>query len=283
MLLPHEKWLQYFNDASPIIDSTHLTSLLTYGKFVRGIATGANEYFALPMSTMRRMGMESYDVIPCITKSMQVQTRVFTESNFDDLVENDKPVFLLSTSNNMSAGLKKYIEEGEKMGYHKRPLTSHRKPWYKLEHRSPAPLWFGVFSRGGLKIIRNYTNVRTLTCFHGFVPNSLGEKYIDHLFLYLLSRTGKSLLSLNMRRYGNDLNKFEPSDINQAICPNVAWFDYMSSLDLNEEIAYVNDYGVISERAEAMFSCLVERSARSATVVRNEPSNDAKAEPREKE
>ncbi len=67
-----------------------------------------------------------------------------------------------------------YIKEGEKLGYHGRYLTKTRNTWYKIEKRKPAPILFGVFSRGRLKVIRNFTTAINFTCFHSFYPNKFG-------------------------------------------------------------------------------------------------------------
>lgn len=257
-LQPNEKWLKYFESDLHAVGLQNLVPIFNYGTFSRGIATGANEYFALSISNARRIGLRSDEIMPCITKSAQVKSRIFTQAHLDSLIDSDAPVLLLNIQSNPSIGAKNYLEEGEKLGYQNRYLTKARKPWYKLERRSPSPLWFGVFSRDGFKVIRNHTNALNLTCFHGFSPNIFGNRYIDHLFIYLLSSAGRTVLSLNMRKYGDALDKFEPNDLNKAMCPSIEWLDRISHSDIQEELAYISNFGKLSEHGEAMFSGLIE-------------------------
>ena len=110
-------------------------------------------------------------------------------------------------------------------------LTKQRKPWYKLESRLPAPILAGVFNRGRLKVIRNFTNAINFTCFHGFYPNLFGDRYLNRLFVYLISDLGQKILMTNKRQYGNNLDKFEPRDLNEGNCPTIAQFEQVLESD----------------------------------------------------
>jgi len=129
-----------------------------------------------------------------------------------------------------------YIKQGENLGYHKRYLTKTRNPWYKIEYRKPAPILFGVFSRGRLKVIRNFTTAINFTCFHSFYPNIFGQHLINKLFVYLLSDTGQEIINTNKRSYGDNLDKFEPGDLNDSFCPNQKQFAKISNEEAQEVI-----------------------------------------------
>lgn len=257
-LQPDEKWLRYFEPCLQDVDSRNLVPISTYGTFSRGIATGANEYFTLSINKASQIGLRSDEFVPCITKSAQIKSPIFTHRHLDSLINGEAPVLLLNIQGSPSSGAKEYLMEGEKVGYQRRYLTRTRNPWYRLENRVPSPLLFGVFSRGGFKVIRNHTNALNLTCFHGFSPNILGDRYIDHLFIYFLSGAGRAIISLRMRRYGGALDKFEPNDLNKAMCPSVEWLDQISLLDVQKELVYINNFGELSSRGEAMFSGLIK-------------------------
>jgi adenine-specific DNA-methyltransferase len=273
-LRPNEKWLNYFESDLHSVGLQNLVPISSYGSFSRGIATGANEYFALPISHTRIIGLRSDEFVPCITKSVQVKTPIFTQSCLDLMIDSDAPVLLLNIKSNPSIGAKKYLDMGENRGYQNRYLTKTRKPWYKMEKRSPSPLWFGVFSRDGFKVVRNRTTALTLTCFHGFTPNIIGSKFIDHLFLFLLSKAGRTVLSLNMRKYGDALDKFEPNDLNNALCPCIEWLNGISITSIKDELSYVSDHGKLSDRGEALFSSLIE----STTEAQQEPKVENNSE-----
>lgn len=111
-----------------------------------------------------------------------------------------------------------YIKNGEREGVHLRHLTSHRKPWFAVEKRHPAPIWVSVFNRSGLRFVRNEAGVANLTTFHCIYPQPslFNEVTTDLLFAYLISDTAKLIFEDNMREYGNGLKKFEPNDLNKG-------------------------------------------------------------------
>ena len=206
-LVPEDNWLLYFDDSPIVVDHAKAVPLAHYGRFSRGIATGANKFFALKPSKAKELGLTELEAVPSITKSMQISAPIFTDADYADLVRRDERVLLFNANGQISDSASAYIRYGELKGFNQGFITKSRNPWYKMEKRSPSPLLLGVFSRGGYKVVRNKASVLNLTCFHGFQPNIWGEKYIDHLFLYLQS-AGREISSLSMRRYGDALDKF---------------------------------------------------------------------------
>jgi adenine-specific DNA-methyltransferase len=276
-LLPIEKWANYFEiDHKPAFHK-QLVPISEYGGFSRGIATGANEFFTLSWKQISDMGLQNNEYIPCITKSAQVKSIIFGEDDLQKLQQNDAPVFLLNLYGSLSESASKYIAEGEKSGFHRRYLTKNRKPWYKIEKRNPSPILLGVFSRDGYKVIRNYSSCLNLTCFHGFQPNIFGAKYVDHLFLYLMSESGRKIISQNMRTYGDSLDKFEPNDLNKALCPSMEWLDQISLDVIEEELQYLKENNKLSSTCDALFANLLNPEltniAKPNTVVNSSLSH----------
>lgn len=263
-LNPKTKWLTFFDTTLNI--STHkkfnknLVPITYYGKFKRGIATGANEFFALRRSEIEKLGILSAETAICLTKSQQVKSAVFNEDDLNLLIEKDEPIFVFNPTTNfesLSPEAKNYISFGEQQGYHERYLTKTRKYWYMLEKRPPFGILFGVFSRGGYKVIRNTTQAISLTCFHGFEATGSSEKYLDKLFLFLKSEIGNTLLHENKRVYGKSLDKFEPSDLNNVLVPTPAFLDSICNRtveNLLARIAINNDKNL--EEINILFSQL---------------------------
>ena len=210
--------------------------LSLYGTFTRGIATGANNFFALTKSKIAALNIDDNNLCGCITKSQQVRKAMFTEDDFYTLYNADKPVHCLDVKDHEKQEIRNYIKQGENLGYHERYLTKTRSPWYKIEYRKPAPILFGVFSRGRLKVIRNFTTAINFTCFHSFYPNMFGEQLINKLFVYLLSDTGQEIVKTNKRSYGDNLDKFEPGDLNDSFVPNQNQFARMNNRDAQKVI-----------------------------------------------
>jgi len=272
-LNPRDRWLRYFEANQSPVKLDDLVPLYTYGAFARGIATGANEFFVLRPSQVASLGLSISEVLPCITKSCHIQRPIFTSSDFDHMVKRDLPVWVFNAGKFPSRQAVLYLRYGEQKGFHNRYLTRNRNPWYSLESRQPSPIWVGVFSRDGYKVVRNYSKALTLTCFHGFQANLFGASFVDQLFLYLMSATGRQIVGRNIRKYGDSLDKFEPNDLNHALAPSSEWFSANLSKQLvREEMEQIKKIGKISAHAEHIFADLL--------VDRGEPSARENASPK---
>ena len=230
-VLPREA-LPFNRKWSPIISSLYenidavagSAKIYEYGGFSRGIATGANAFFSLNREKIRTWGLGG-NYRKCITKSPQVKKLVFTETDFIKLEKSGAPIYCLDVKKRHGRKAANYIRYGQSLGFHERYLARNRAPWYRLEARDPAPILVGVFNRGKVKVVRNFTDAINFTCFHSFYPNMFGEGYVNRLFVYLVSTAGQKAIMANKRRYGAGLDKFEPGDLNECRCPSAAQFD----------------------------------------------------------
>jgi adenine-specific DNA-methyltransferase len=214
-LEPEIKWKQYF-------EKQHQSSLLVpftkYARVMRGIATGANDYFTFSKKDLDKFQIDKKYVVPCLTKANHVPRNIFTEDDFEKLISQNKKAYLLYVNGKgIDEYLKNYFDIGESKGIHKKYLTSHRSPWWLTEERRPAPILVIVFGRKGLRFMRNETELRNLTCFHSIYPSANGEKFINILMAFLITETAQKILGAEKREYGNGLEKFEPNDINKGL------------------------------------------------------------------
>ncbi|MGK7883260.1 MAG: class I SAM-dependent DNA methyltransferase [Crocosphaera sp.] len=236
--LPHnQKWTPIILSlVSPQKIPEGFCKLSEYGTFKRGIATGANDFFALNKSKIEQLQLNDKNVCLCITKSNLIKQAIFTDNELESLIEHNKNIYCLDVKQSNDKAVINYLKLGEEKGYHQRYLTKNRNPWYKLEKREPAPILFGVFNRGIIKVIRNFTAAINFTCYHGFYPNILGHNLIDQLFIYLISDLGQEIIKMNKRSYGNNLDKFEPRDLNNSCCPNIDQFNSIKQQEVKEII-----------------------------------------------
>ena len=257
-LNPNSKWLTHFDSTNHSVKMSEVVTLNHYGGFSRGIATGANAFFAIKPSVASAIGLQSDEWLPCISKSEQIRKPTFSVADYEYLVRKDAPVLLFRAGHSPSQEAARYIGFGESKGYHLRFLTKNRSPWYKTETRNPSPLLVGVFSRGDYKVIRNTSGAVNLSCFHGFRPNFYGNYYLDHLFLYLSSQSGRTIVSLSMRKYGDSLKKFEPNDLNEAYVPSPTIFDEIPNEEVKNAVRYVEETGSVPEDIDRFFGNLIE-------------------------
>jgi len=226
-LEPEVKWRKYYQEQNGI-RYKNLIPFSSVAKVVRGIATGANEYFTFSKSKANQYGIDKKYLLPCICKAVDVKDNFFTEDNYQSLIKSDRQTYLLNANGSKDENVLKYIDLGEKTGIDKKYLTACRTPWYSLENRPPSPIWVSVFNRSGLKFIRNEANISNLTTFHCVYPvqNSLFDNVnVDVLFAYLLTDVARKIFEDNRREYGNGLQKFEPNDLNKAMMLDLTMLD----------------------------------------------------------
>lgn len=264
------KWRSYF-PGTESIDKTasNLVPFSTFGRFSRGIATGANEFFAMRPSTADEHNLPLDCLIRCLCKARQASRKTFSSHDFERLRQSDQPVYLFDGEAISNKAVDRYIRSGEISGYQYRYLTKMRTPWYALEKRAPSKIWVCVFGREGIRFIWNESNCISLTCFHVFQPSSAGEAYVPILFLYLNSFTGRTFLEVEKREYGGGLEKYEPNDINKALAPD---FGMLAKIQLQRLIelqtAYIDaEEGSAEEEtalreADTIFEVLIDGGSR---------------------
>lgn len=219
---PKAKWNEYFN-FNKKESYNNLIKFSKLAKVKRGIATGGNAFFTLNKKQIETLGLSSDSLVKCICKSPDIKKLVFQESDFQELYSSNKKVYIFNGSNATNERDFDYINYGETNGFDKSYLTSHRSPWYSLENKEIAPIWISVFNRNALKIVRNETQCKNLTTFHGVYLNEEynNDKTANILFCYLLTPISQYILKTNKREYGGGLDKFEPNDLNNAQILNI--------------------------------------------------------------
>lgn len=217
--LDHQKkWNVYF-DFSTTTPSRHLIPFSSIARVKRGIATGANDFFALKKEQIDGLNLSTEALLKCICKSADVKKLIFQEADFKKLYDSNKRVYLFNGAKASTQSDLQYIQYGESKEYHKSYLNAHRAPWYSVENKEIAPIWISVFHRASLKVVRNETEAKNLTTFHGIYLQDRynNEKFINVFFCYLLTPICQSILAECKREYGDGLDKFEPNDLNNAM------------------------------------------------------------------
>jgi adenine-specific DNA-methyltransferase len=236
-LNPEIKWRAYYQ-AQNALKYKHLVPFSNYGKVVRGIATGANDFFVFNASKAQEFGINPKYLLPCICKAQDAKKSFFTKSDVEELRTTDKSIYLLNAAN-ADESVKAYLKMGETQDIHKRFLTASRNPWFSLENRPPSPIWVSVFNRNGLRFIRNEANISNLTTFHCIYLNLFSTPKTDLLFAYLLTDVSRHIFEDNRREYGNGLQKFEPNDINKSLMLDLEQLDAATE---NEILGYYHLY-----------------------------------------
>lgn len=200
--------------------ASRLVPMEQIAQVMRGIATGANNFFTLTKDEIQEFGIKEY-AKPCITKAHFAPYLDFTSADFQKLVESSKKTYLLDFKTRLSPEAVNYIKRGESLGIHRRFLNSHRTPWYAMEKREPAPIYVNVFARGQFRFVLNRAKILSLTCFHYIYPKFSDLNKIKALLAYLNCSIAHQELSMQMRKYADGLIKYEPGDIRKILVPDM--------------------------------------------------------------
>lgn len=191
--------------------------LKALAKVVRGIATGANEFFALPTQEVIQRSLEPF-VVRTIQRNREVQDIILDEAAWQMLLNEGKRVWLLylnSEDLNGHPEVLNYIAEGETKGFHNRSLVQTRKRWYFMEQRDVPAIFFTILTRGNPRFILNKAGVRPLNMFSLIYPGDHVVKAdcVELLWALLNSTFSTSKLHSISRTYGGNTLKVEPREL----------------------------------------------------------------------
>jgi adenine-specific DNA-methyltransferase len=185
-------------------------------KIVRGIATGANDFFVLPTAQVKQRALEPH-VVRTLQRNREVQDIILDEARWQALSDEGKGVWLLYLNGGVSAPqlLLDYLAEGEARGYHQRSLVQTRKRWYMMEQRDVPPIFFTILTRGNPRFILNRAGVRPLNMFSLIYPNRYVTDADATELLWVLLNSDFSLSRLHSvsRTYGGNTLKVEPREL----------------------------------------------------------------------
>ncbi len=192
-------------------------TLADFAHVIRGIATGANEFFFLTREQAKKIGIPDTFLLPAVGRTRDTEGEYFTCEALARLEEKGRPTRLFFPNSSrweaMPETVKNYILEGERMGLAKRSLISTRKPWYKMEVRKVPAFLFAYLGRRNARFIKNDAGVVPLTGFLCIYPRSNDEQYIKKLWAILRHPDTISNLQLVGKSYGSGAIKVEPRSL----------------------------------------------------------------------
>ena len=198
----------------PINRSLGTPILNDFATVLRGIATGANEFFFLTKRRAKELGIPPEFFVHAIGRTRDVVGDTITEDRLKELDAAGRPTLLLSLDsrmfNNFPLPVREYIRQGEKMELPSRTLIASRRPWYKMETRRPPSYLFAYLGRRNARFVRNTAGVVPLTGFLCVYPRKTDHDYIEKLWRVLNHPDTIANLSLVGKSYGGGAIKVEP-------------------------------------------------------------------------
>jgi adenine-specific DNA-methyltransferase len=116
----------------PSSGTWHGAVLGDFAYVLRGIATGANEFFFLTQARAEELHIPTEWLIPAVGRTRDVQGDVITTDTIRGLKASGRPTLLLSLDATPLEALPKpvreYVRHGQELGFNKRSLIGTRKP-----------------------------------------------------------------------------------------------------------------------------------------------------------
>lgn len=194
-----------------------------FAKVLRGIATGANEFFFLTKNQAAELEIPDEFLIPAIGRTRDVIGDEITGTTIKTLEAAGRPTLLLSLSGRplerFPHAVREYLKKGEAMGLPKRSLIATRQPWYKMEARPVPPILFAYLGRRNARFIRNLAGVVPLTGFLCVYPHQKDPSFVDKLWKILRHPKTIANLSLVGKSYGAGAIKVEPRALESLPLP----------------------------------------------------------------
>lgn len=115
--------------------------------------------------------------------------------------------------------IERFLKLAREDGAHRGYVASHRRTWWSVGLRNPAPILSTYMARRAPAFSRNLASARHLNIAHGLYPREpLSDRMLWNLIEYL--STGVSIV--DGRTYAGGLTKFEPGEMERLFVPGPA-------------------------------------------------------------
>lgn len=194
-----------------------------FARVMRGIATGANEYFFLTRKQAIEFELPDEFLISAIGRTRDVLGDEITDEHLQQLDLAGVPTWLFSPDGRdweqFPSAVKAYLKHGEELGIHHRTLIATRRPWYKMETRAVPPFLFAYLGRRSVRFIRNSAGVLPLTGFLCVYPYCTEVEFLAKFWKALLHPETIAHLALVGKSYGSGAIKVEPRALEKLQLP----------------------------------------------------------------
>ena len=128
----------------------------------------------------------------------------------------DLPEDLDSLGREDRRAVDRFLRRARRLGVHKGYVATHRRAWWSVGLREPAPILATYMARRAPAFVRNLASARHINIAHGLYPREpLNEPILSGLVDYLSTRTSV----IDGRTYAGGLTKFEPGEMERLFVP----------------------------------------------------------------
>jgi hypothetical protein len=197
--------------------------LSNFARIVRGIATGANEFFFLTSEQIAVLGLEMRFFVRAVGRTRDCRDDTLRCSTLTALEAQARPTWLLNldgtAKESLPTRLRSYLEFGEAQKLNERALIQSRRPWYRMEQRTPPPILFAYLGRRDCRFILNEAGVVPLTGFLCVYPWDARPDAVRRLWRALNHPATLENLAFAGKSYGGGALKVEPRQLDTLEIP----------------------------------------------------------------
>ena len=183
----------------------------------RGQVTGANRiWIAGPYSTELPQ-RTTYAAVTRARELIQSGLELWYADNLRRVV--DLPEDLSDFEGVELTAVRRFLAWAERMGARESYVARHRKAWWSVRLRDPAPILATYMARRPPAFVINKANARHLNIAHGLYPREpLSDEVLTQVTRYLRESASTS----GGRVYSGGLVKFEPKEMERILIPGPA-------------------------------------------------------------
>lgn len=182
----------------------------------RGQVTGANRVWI--------EGAHSRDLPDAVLFASVTKARELIEARGELAVGSslrrviDLPVDLDVFNGSERKAVDRFLKIARTMGGDKGYIAQHRKAWWSIGLREPAPILTTYMARRAPAFVLNRADARHINIAHGIYPREpLSDNVMEALARYL----NESVSTRDGRTYAGGLTKFEPKEVERLLIPDL--------------------------------------------------------------
>jgi adenine-specific DNA-methyltransferase len=182
----------------------------------RGAVTGANRVFVVDALGQ---DLPPQVLFPTVTRARELfaaGSALETTARLRKVVDipSDLDCFEVSDRKRID----RFLRRAKGLGVHEGYVASHRRAWWSVGLRTPAPILATYMARRAPAIVRNIADAHHINIAHGLYP----REPLEHRLLDRLADVLRASITVGEgRTYAGGLTKFEPREMERLMIPDV--------------------------------------------------------------
>lgn len=209
-----DKWQHFFSRE----DEAATTRIGDYFSVKRGLSTGAESFYAKTRTEWHDLGIGDEWLTPVLLVSRFMHDEVINADETGWPIEHERALLNIpigAEEDDLPEAVRAYLAtcpEKVRNSY----TARHRKKWYAIEQRNPAPVVCTHMSRSDkqpFRFVRNKSKAVVTTAYLCLYPNDVfSDGELDELCGSLNAIVPTPLINSG-REYGRGLRKLEPKEL----------------------------------------------------------------------